>query len=747
MQLGPGVLGNVWGTTLALAFVTEVTTSLQTFAEGLAGRWFKAQTANVSEQTLLLVLRADGTPAAALGGSWATSLDTVRRHEVERQVGLLMRDGQISLAATTFIRMISEVFSGTFLHGDFKVTKIKQRMLAEGRSAYQDLELWESSCGERRCLELFLGNVRQLSDRFEAYYHEAMVFPALVALGRERGRRVLILGGGDGGIATHALRFDSVEQVVVVELDAEVANISRTYFPALASGYFDERCHLIIADAFAWVRERTDARSEASKPSDLFDLIILDFTDEPIEGAWSASFFKDLKQLLSPHGLMIQNVGTYTSESLLPLLHTHQNAYSKVHVMSTLIPDYNAPYLLSMCSDSTDVLKVDRQFWDDQRIVSKYYTPRLHNSLFVLPAVIASTVHVPVSSRPSAPMPLPAFGKQDMIPPDLPCHEEDFGDKVSTVKSPYHTISIFRADDKAIEDGHALEFTEDDYTLRLTSDPIISPSANVGHELMVLPAMNLLGDSARSVLVLGGGSGALVRLVLRYPSVRRVVVVELDSVLLQTVRGEASKFPSLRAALADGRVEVVEADALDWLASCDERGTFDLVLLDLSDAPWRRPSRLSRAPRHLGVYRRLAELMAPSALLAQDIGSIATIRGAAQLVDLHKTAFTSTWVLNYAKHDDNVESRLGVKVALDGYFVRPPRLLALSAKGSAIADPLAVDWARWEALQLRTSYYHASLHAALFALPAELLRRFGVNGADAGANATASLGGHSGDEL
>merc|ERR1719414_1442672 len=147
-------------------------------------------------------------------------------------------------------------------------------MLTKWKSKYQVGEVWENVCGERRCLELFLEDVRQISDRYEFYYHESMTFPALNMLG-PKGRRVLILGGGDGGIATYALKYSTVEQVVTVEIDGNVTATAEHYFPYVSSGFKDPRSEIVRGDAIAWIQEQTGKRE--------FDLVVIDFTDTPVE--------------------------------------------------------------------------------------------------------------------------------------------------------------------------------------------------------------------------------------------------------------------------------------------------------------------------------------------------------------------------------------------------------------------------------------------------------------------------------
>lgn len=100
------------------------------------------------------------------------------------------------------------------------------------------------------------------------------------------------------------------------------------------------------------------------------------------------------------------------------------------------------------------------------------------------------------------------------------------------------------------------------------------------HEALVHPALSLV-PGARSVLILGGGDGLAAREVLRYPSVERVVLVDLDPEMTRL----AATNPLLRelngGSLQSPRVSVVNEDALIWLGQGTER--FDAAIVDFPD--------------------------------------------------------------------------------------------------------------------------------------------------------------------
>lgn len=214
----------------------------------------------------------------------------------------LLRSGDYISAAEAALRGLLQALTHSVEsiapHGSFK-----QKELDKWESEYQVGEVWLNMCGEKVCRELVLGDVRQLSDGFERYYHEALVYPALNLLGVQK-RKVLILGGGDGGVATAALRFDTVEQIVNVDIDTLVTQAATKWFPTVAAGLNDSRCEMLHLDAFSWVEEQYNSGRST------FDLVVIDFTDEPVKGAWSKKFFSEVRGLLTTDGIVVQNVGT-----------------------------------------------------------------------------------------------------------------------------------------------------------------------------------------------------------------------------------------------------------------------------------------------------------------------------------------------------------------------------------------------------------------------------------------------------
>ncbi|MDY0179430.1 MAG: spermidine synthase, partial [Synergistaceae bacterium] len=79
----------------------------------------------------------------------------------------------------------------------------------------------------------------QLTESDEFTYHEMLAHVALTS--HPAPRRILIVGGGDGGTAREAVKHETVEEVVLVDIDQEVINASKQFFPSLSSGLEDPK--------------------------------------------------------------------------------------------------------------------------------------------------------------------------------------------------------------------------------------------------------------------------------------------------------------------------------------------------------------------------------------------------------------------------------------------------------------------------------------------------------------------------
>jgi len=201
-----------------------------------------------------------------------------------------------------------------------------------------------------------------------------IVHVPMVAFGEPK--RVLIVGGGDGGSLQQVLKHPSVEKAVVCELDRRVVELSNQYFPDFGRPYDDPRAELVIQDAFDYLQQR-DSK---------FDVIVADTTD-PIgeaEKLFSAEFYRLMSNALTPGGVITtQCEQIYFDTGLIKEMLTlgrrlrKHSAYYYTHVPTYPGGSIGFVYI----SDTPYQDGFGRALPDGL----KYLTPEIHQAAFALP--------------------------------------------------------------------------------------------------------------------------------------------------------------------------------------------------------------------------------------------------------------------------------------------------------------------------------------------------------------------------
>ena len=202
-------------------------------------------------------------------------------------------------------------------------------------------------------------------------------------------KRVLIVGGGDGGSAREVLKHPNLEKAVMIDIDEAVVNACKEFMPSVNAGAFDDpRLNLIIGDGIDYVKNAPDAS---------FDVIIIDSTDPwpdcASECLYTEEFYKHCSRALADNGVM-------STQSCMPMWFedsTYNNSIKNLQAVFTkerawiyLIPtdSYSGQtsFSLSFKGDSHP-LKFDKEraqgFMKEKGL--KYYNPKMHESAFCLP--------------------------------------------------------------------------------------------------------------------------------------------------------------------------------------------------------------------------------------------------------------------------------------------------------------------------------------------------------------------------
>jgi len=260
-----------------------------------------------------------------------------------------------------------------------------ERVVYRGESKYQRIEIMDlAEVGRALILD---GKIQStLSD--EKAYHESLVHPPLIAHGAPR--RVLILGGGEGATLREVLRYRSLEEAVMVDLDEKVIEACRTYLPEMSMDSFnDPRSKLIISDA----------RKYLEKAEDTYDAIVIDLVD-PMEGGaaqllYTEEFYRLVKKHLNPGGIMVTQATSpsFTLDVFTTIHNTISQVFEKTSAYATFIRSFDGLWGFVTGSDSISPAELSAEEVDS-RISSllegelEYYDGTTHTGLFSLPKPI-----------------------------------------------------------------------------------------------------------------------------------------------------------------------------------------------------------------------------------------------------------------------------------------------------------------------------------------------------------------------
>ena len=271
-----------------------------------------------------------------------------------------------------------------------------RRRIGEWQTRYQKMAIFDTA----QYGKLFrLDGFNMTSEKEEFVYHENLIHPALAA--HNAPKKVLVIGGGDGGSSEEALKHPSVEQVTMVEIDEDVIRVAKEHFGAVHNGVFDNpKLRLLIEDGMRFVRET----------SEKFDLIALDLNDPmgPAEALYSTEFFQQLRHTLAPGGALVLHIGSPVArpDRVAELAQRLNGVFRIVRPYTMYIPLYGSLWAMAVCSDKLDPKaftadEIDRRIEQRKLQDLRYYNGETHEGVFALPNYVRDLVAPPRLKQPA----------------------------------------------------------------------------------------------------------------------------------------------------------------------------------------------------------------------------------------------------------------------------------------------------------------------------------------------------------
>ncbi len=292
-------------------------------------------------------------------------------------------------------------FAEPFRHGWRQTAQVRE-VLYDGQSAFQHVQVFDTVPFGRM---LVLDDACQTSVRDEYIYHEMLTHVPMMA--HPAPRRVLIIGGGDGGALRRVLEYP-VDKATMVEIDGDVVDVSRKLLPEIAGSAFDDpRTELLIGDGVAYLRDTTEH----------FDVILVDSTDPvgPAVDLFGETFYQHARRALGDNGIIVTQSG-----SPLVMLEELQAAEALMRRVFPIVKTYTCSIplypgvLWSFTAAST---RLDPTQVEPRNIAGRllangqptgWYTPAIHAAAFALPNFLAAALETQASYDPSA-LPLPLY--------------------------------------------------------------------------------------------------------------------------------------------------------------------------------------------------------------------------------------------------------------------------------------------------------------------------------------------------
>lgn len=266
--------------------------------------------------------------------------------------------------------------SGTFM-------KIK-RIIDSKQSKYQRIDIFETEDYGR---VFTLDGITMTRESDEFIYHEMIAHVPLFL--HENPKRVLVIGGGDGGTVREVLKHESVEEVIMCEIDEQVVKTAIEFLPQTSCKLNDKRVKLFYEDGSSFIKQYKD----------YFDVILVDSTD-PTEGQggllFTEEFYKNCYEALTENG-------TFSAETEDPFLHGEWMVLSYKRISSIfnisglymgVVPQYPpGSWTWTYAAKQNHHIKdFDPKKIENFKEKLNYYNSEIHISSFSLPTFVKEMI-------------------------------------------------------------------------------------------------------------------------------------------------------------------------------------------------------------------------------------------------------------------------------------------------------------------------------------------------------------------
>lgn len=261
-----------------------------------------------------------------------------------------------------------------------KVIKIGYKeLLASRQSKFQKIDIYDTVPYGKMLVH---DDVIMVTEFDEPHYHEMIVHVALTV--HPHPRRVLVIGGGDGGTLREVIKHKDVEVADLCEIDGDVIELCKIHFPNLSNSYNDPRSHIYTEDGAAFIRSRKN----------YYDAIIVDSSDPigPAEVLFQEQFYRDMLDALTEDGIIVTQSESYHYHRpvIAKLVKFCKKIFPIYGYYYTMVPTYPSGVIgFSFCSKKYHPISDFRPERAAALQDLKYYSSEIHKASFIFPRSFA----------------------------------------------------------------------------------------------------------------------------------------------------------------------------------------------------------------------------------------------------------------------------------------------------------------------------------------------------------------------
>lgn len=261
----------------------------------------------------------------------------------------------------------------TATHG---ITSKITKTLHSEQTDYQKLDMIET---DQFGTMLVLDGMVMTTDADEFVYHEMVAHIPLFT--HPNPKKVLVVGGGDGGVIREVLKHPSVEKAILVEIDGKVIEYSKKYLPNIAGELENARVEVQVDDGFMHIHNHKNE----------YDVIMVDSTEPvgPAAKLFEKGFYQGIYEALTQEGIFVAQSDNpwFHADLIKSVFADVKDIFPITRLYTANIPTYpSGLWTFTLGSKKHDPLQVETA--QIPEIDTKYYTPELHRAAFALPKFV-----------------------------------------------------------------------------------------------------------------------------------------------------------------------------------------------------------------------------------------------------------------------------------------------------------------------------------------------------------------------